>query len=508
MTQRLRGFIRRPGAGEVQELAAAASVFLTDRHAEEVAAAMDAMLGAIDAVDDLPPVTIPVRHTDRDPGRRPTAEEDPFNAIIRLCRVKGAASGALAGKTVGIKDAVKVAGVPMTNASTIHRDFVPTHDATVVERLLDAGATVTAKTNLDDFSWAGTGETSTFGPTKNPRNTAYSPGGSSSGSAAAVAGGLVDLAIGADTAGSVRIPAAWCGIVGLKATHGLIPSFGAAYIDHTLDYLGPMAKSVEETALMLAAIAGDDPRDPQWVRGDIRTDDYTAQLGEGVAGMRFGVVREALAWPEADAAMTAMFREAVRKMEGLGAVVEEVSVPWWGHAWPIQIAIMCHSVSAMVDSNMEGFNRGGMCDPDYQAAFGKARRLAAHEVGPFLLVGILAGHYLRREHFGAYYGKAQNLRQELRRQVDAALGGLDALLTPVTAFFPTPLIDEEMTLTTMGEKGSANTHNTCALNLTGHPALSVPMGADARNLPGGLQVIAPHWGEAGLLRIARAFEAG
>ncbi|MCE2469082.1 MAG: amidase [Dehalococcoidia bacterium] len=508
MTQRLRGFIRRPGPREVQDLAASASVFLTDRHAEEVAAAMDAMLGAIDAVDDLPPVAIPVKHTDRDPGRRPTPDEDPFNAIIRLCRVNGAPSGPLAGKSVGIKDAVKVAGIPMTNASTIHRGFVPTHDATVVERLLDAGAVVTAKTNLDDFSWAGTGETSTFGPTKNPRNDAYSPGGSSSGSAAAVAGGLVDLAIGADTAGSVRIPAAWCGIVGLKATHGLIPSFGAAYIDHTLDYLGPMAKSVEETALMLAAIAGDDPRDPQWVRGAIRTDDYARGLGEGVAGMRFGVVREALQWTEADPAMTAMFHDAVRKLEGLGAAVEEVSVPWWRHAWPIQIAIMCHSVSAMVDSNLEGFNRGGMCDPDYQAAFGKARRLAAHEVGPFLLVGILAGHYLRNDYFGAYYGKAQNLRHELRRQVDGALSGLDALITPVTAFFPTPLIDEEMTLTTMGEKGSANTHNTCALNLTGHPALSVPMGADARNLPGGLQIIAPHWREADLLRIAHAFEAG
>ena len=508
MTQRLRGFIRRPGPHEVQDLAASASVFLTDRHAEEVAAAMDAMLGAIDAVDDLPPVTIPVKHAYRDPGRPPTPDEDPYNAIIRLCRVNGAPSGALAGKSVGVKDAVKVAGLPMTNASTIHRDFVPTHDATVVERLLDAGAAITAKTNLDDFSWAGTGETSTFGPTKNPRNTAYSPGGSSSGSAAAVAGGLVDLAIGADTAGSVRIPAAWCGIVGLKATHGLIPAFGAAYIDHTLDYLGPMAKSVEEVALMLQAIAGDDPRDPQWVRGAIQTDDYTRNLGGGAAGMRFGVVREALDWPEADPAMTAMFREAVRKLEGLGAAVEEVSIPWWRHAWPIEIAIMCHSVSAMVDSNLEGFGRGGMCDPDYQAAFGKARRLAADRVGPFLLVGILAGHYLRNDYFGAYYGKAQNLRHELRRQVDAALDGLDALLTPVTSFFPTPLLDEEMTLTTMGEKGSANTHNTCAFNLTGHPAISVPMGADARNLPGGLQIVASHWREADLLRIARAFEAG
>jgi amidase len=504
---RLRGFVRRPTAAEFQGIAADHDIILTDAEAEEVAEAAAGMLGAVDRIDDLPVPSIPVRYTQRNPGRRPTSQEDPYNAFIRLCEVKGAPSGPLAGKRVGIKDNIKVAGVPMTNGSRLHRDYVPDHDATVVERLLDAGATIVGKLNMDDFSWSGTGETSTFGPTQNPRNPAFSPGGSSSGSGSAVASGHVDMAIGADQAGSVRIPASWCGVVGIKATHGLIPTFGATYMDHTIDFLGPLAPSVADAALMLEAIAGEDPRDPQWVRGSIRTETYTKALTGDIAGLRVGVVREGFDWGFAERDVVDSVRAAIAKLESLGAIISDVSIPWWPDAWPIEATLLSHSVSATIDSGGEGFSRGGYADPAFQQALGKGLRSASgHDLAPFFLVSYVVGKYLRRDYFSAYWGKAQNLRMALRQQVDDVFAHVDVLVTPTTAIKPSRLLDEPLTLRALGEKGSSNTHNTCIFNLTGHPALSVPCGTGADSLPIGLQVAGRHWEESTILRVAHAFE--
>ena len=213
-----------------------------------------------------------------------------MNVFVRLCRVEGAPDGTLAGRRIGIKDNLAVAGIPVTNASRT-LSYTPTVDAVVVERILDAGGTIVGKLNLDDFSASGYGDTSVFGATRNPHAPAHAAGGSSSGAGAAVASGLVDLAVGVDQGGSVRTPAAACGVVGLKATTGLVPSFGLSYIDHCFDCVGPIGRTVADVATLLGVIAGADWRDPQWVR-DLTLDDYAAGLEDGVDGLRVAVLDE------------------------------------------------------------------------------------------------------------------------------------------------------------------------------------------------------------------------
>ena len=229
--------------------------------------AIDGLLGALELLHATPGLAL--RHPpagSRDPGRRPSRHEDPYNAFIRVCDVRGAGSGLLAGRTVGLKDNIDVAGIPTSNASAT-RAFTPARDAVVVERILAAGGRIVGKLNMDDFGAGASGETSAFGPPRNPHDPTRSAGGSSGGSGAALAAGAVDLALGVDQAGSARIPASFCGVVAVKATHGLIPSQGVTHLDHTLDAVCPMASTVEDAALLLEAIAGDDWRDPQWVGG-------------------------------------------------------------------------------------------------------------------------------------------------------------------------------------------------------------------------------------------------
>lgn len=506
-TEPIQNQVRRPSAQELQDIATRHDIALSDADARDVEEAAAGMLGAMDRVDEMWRATQTPVQTTRDPGRRPTREEDPNNAFIQLCDVTGAGTGKLAGKRVGIKDNVKVAGVPMTNGSVLHRDYVPDHDAAVVERLLAEGATIAGKLNMDDFSWSGSGETSSFGPTLNPHNPGYSPGGSSSGSGSAVASGHVDMAIGADQAGSVRIPASWCGIVGIKGTQGLVPTYGATYMDHTIDYLGPLAPTVADAALMLEVIAGADARDPQWVRGPIPTERYTEALGKGIAGLKVGVVREGFEWDFAEADVVEATRAAIAQLEALGAVVTEVSVPWWKDAWSIEGTILSHSVSAMTDSRGEGYWRDGLCDPAFQQALGEAYRGAKGEqLAPFFKVGYLVGQYLRREHHSTYFGKAQNLRVAIRQQVDALFEQVDVLVTPTVATKASSLIEGPVTLKTLGAKGSSNTHNACIFNLTGHPALSVPCGVGEHNLPIGLQIAGRHWEESTIISAAYALE--
>ena len=205
----------------------------------------------------------------RDPGYRPNSTEDPYNSFIRKIFVKGSESGPLQGKRFGIKDNIAVRGIPMTNASDLSKDFVPDYDATIVTRLLEAGADIVGKMNLDNYSFSGTSETSIFGPVRNPLNLEYSPGGSSSGSGAAVASGQVDIAIGADQGGSARVPACCCGVISIKPTQGIVPTFGLTYMDHSFDHICPIANNVEDVATTLGVIAGPDKDDPQWSRSTL-----------------------------------------------------------------------------------------------------------------------------------------------------------------------------------------------------------------------------------------------
>lgn len=478
---------------------------LTDAEASDLGRLIDDMLQKIDRLDDLPIPEPAVKYRERDRGYRPSTEEDPYNAFIRKCLVEGATEGRLAGKKVGLKDNIRLAGIPMTNGSRLIPGFVPSVDATVAERLLDAGASIVGKLNMDNFAMGGTSETSDFGPPRNPHDTAYSAGGSSGGSGAAVAAGDVDISLGVDEGGSARIPASWCGVVCIKATHGLVPSFGISYLDHTIDYICPTASTVRDVALTLGAIAGDDPRDPQWVRGPIQVADYGKELEDGVSGLRIGIITESLDWTESEADVNEAVRAAVGKLQASGATIEDVSLPWWRDFWPVLYGILSHSASAMVQSDMEGYWRGGSCDPAWQEAFGKARRAGSNGFPALLKVWMVLGEYLRREYCSIYFSKAQNLRLALAEQMDRAFQQFDLLVSPTTPMKAIRLTEKVEEGKWAGRGAIDMNRNTCPTNLTGHPALSVPCGFGENGLPIGLQLMGRRWEESTLFRAAYTY---
>jgi amidase len=462
------------------------------------------LLSSFNNLDDLPEPLPKVEFTDRDPGYRPSAEEDPYNAFIRKCLVKGAQGGKLAGKRVGVKDCIAVAGVPLTNASKLCEGYVPTYDATVVTRVLREGATVIGKLNMDDFSWAGTSETSAFGAVRNPVNPDYSPGGSSSGSSAAVAAGYCDFALGVDQGGSVRMPAAAVGCVGIKATNGLVPSFGTTYLDHSIDCIGPIAKTVPETALALEVMAGEDLYNPQWVRGPIKAEQYTRALKADVKGIRIGFLKESTEWDHSEPDLNDAARKAADRFRELGATVEEISIPLFKEAFLIWSSIIITSTLAMVESEGEGYWHWGYYNTHWAETYGRYRRIRGNELPPMLKMALIVGAYLRDEYHNRYHCKAQNLRRLFAEQVNEQLKKYDAIATPTTAIKPVKL-KAHMDLKELAQKGFGLVHNACPFNITGHPAISVPCAMRA-GLPIGLQLVGRYWEESLLFRMANEFE--
>ena len=448
----------------------------------------------------------PLRHPDRDPGSVPSAEDDPFHAFVRRCRVTGAPDGPLAGLTVGVKDNLAVAGIPITNASRT-LTFTPTTDAVVVERLLDAGATVTGKTNLDDFSTSGTGESSWFGPARNAVDPARSAGGSSGGSGSAVRSGAVDLAIGVDEGGSARIPASFNGVVSIKATQGLVPSHGLTYMDHTIDAVCPIARTVGLTARMLDVMSGHDDRDPQWVRARPEPSRAADVLGEGVAGLRIGVVAEGSGSDLCEPGVLAGFEQACAALREAGATVVPVSVPLWSDAWAIETSLLLHLAWLGTQSDGAGYSHLGEVDVERTHAFGLVRRLEADSFPPFFKVWLLGGRYLHDAYFSTYFAKAANLRRALTAQIDAVLGDFDLLVTPTTPQVAPLLLDRPGDDAELLGRGTTMVANTCVTNLSGHPALAVPSGVDADGMPTSIQIVAPHWEDARTFRAGAVVEA-
>ena len=287
---------RRPEIEEVMEYGRAMGLDLTPTEARIMGSRM---VGAIDSLEAFYEMRIeehklPLKYFNRDPGYRPTEEEDPLNVFITKCRVEGASSGPLKGKTIGLKDHISVAGVPLTFGSHMMDGYIPDFDATIVTRMLDAGGTIIGKMNMEDFSFGGPGLSGVgdYGRPLNPHNHAHVTGGSSSGSGAAVSAGYVDLGFGGDQGGSVRVPAAWCGIVGLTATHSLIPHTGVFGLDPSVDFVGPMARTVEDVATLLQCVAGPDGYDPRQVNLPPQLPNYTEALNKGVDGLKIGILSE------------------------------------------------------------------------------------------------------------------------------------------------------------------------------------------------------------------------
>ena len=460
------------------------------------------MAALYDLVESLPDGMPPVKYP-RTPGHRPDPAENPLGAWYVKTSVKGAARGHLKGRTVALKDTICLAGVPMMNGASILEGYVPEIDATVVTRLLDAGATILGKSVCEYFSFAGGSVTSANGPVSSPRNPGHTPGGSSTGAAALAAAGEVDIAMGGDQAGSIRIPASHSGVVGIKPTFGLVPYTGIMAIEATIDHAGPLTADVATNALALEVLAGEDGLDTRQI--NVKTAPYRKALAQGVKGLRVGILKEGFGNPDSEPGVDSVVRTAAKQMAKLGAKVEAVSIPWYHFGVPIWAPVTLEgSYHLTLVNNGDSKNTGGV----HQSSLIKALSNWPNRANEFphtITVAMLLAHYSDQNYHGTYYAKAQNLRRRLRAEIDTALTNHDVLLLPTTAMTTAKIPDPNVPLPQYLEHSWRNITNTCQLNLTGHPGISVPCGlSDGK--PVGLQFIGKHWEESTLYRAAHAYE--
>ena len=413
-------------------------------------------------------------------------------------RARGEELGLLAGVPIAIKDALCMKGVPTTAASRILEGYKPVYDATVVARLRAADATLVGKTNLDEFAMGSSNENSAFAPVHNPWDLNRAPGGSSGGSAAAVSARMCLGSLGSDTGGSIRQPASFCGIVGVKPTYGRVSRYGLIAFASSLDQVGPFATDVRGAARMLRVLAGHDPHDATSL--DAPIDDYEAACDRPVAGLRVGIPREYFG-PGLDPEVDMAVRRAISCLEQYGCTVKPVSMPHTKYA----VATYYVLATAEASSNLARFDgvRFGLRkepDHDLRSMYGATRDAG---FGPEVKRRILLGTFVLSSGFyDAYYLKAQKVRTLITRDFEAAFQEVDVLCAPTA---PT-------TAFRLGEK----THDPLAMylsdidtlpaSLAGIPALSVPVGLSANGLPIGLQVMAPHLHEARAFAVAAACE--
>ena len=414
-------------------------------------------------------------------------------------RAAGETVGALAGVPVALKDILCTRGVATTCGSRMLEDYHPPYDATVVERLAAADAVVLGKTNMDEFAMGSSTENSAFGVTRNPVDLDRVPGGSSGGSAAAVGGRQAPLGIGTDTGGSIRQPAAFCGIVGVKPTYGLVSRFGLVAFGSSLDQVGPMARSVADAAALYEAIAGHDPRDATSIPED--PPPARPALDRGVEGLRIGVITSFLEGEGVEPGVRARCAEAIERLSALGADVVEVALPHADKALPAYYLIAPSEASSNL-SRFDGVRYGLRVDGPTTEEMMAATR--AEGFGPEVKRRIMIGTYaLSAGYFDAYYLQAQKVRTLVQEDFAAAYADCDVLVSPATpssAFGIGEKVDDPLAM-------YLNDVFAVPSNLAGTPAMSLPVGVDEAGLPVGLQVMAPHLGEPVMFQVAAALEA-
>jgi len=494
--------VKRPTLDQMQEIVSSLHMNMSAGEVAEYLEVLEGTFSSYDRVNQLPDYLPPVRYP-RTPGYRPGASENSLNAWAVKAEVRGAAHGPLSGKKVVLKDNVCLAGVPMMNGASTLEGYVPDVDATVVTRILDAGGTIVGKAHCEYFCLSGGSHTSALGPVHNPYKHGYAAGGSSSGCGALVGAGEVEMAIGGDQGGSIRMPSCWSGCYGMKATHGLVPYTGVMPIEATIDHTGPMTATVADNALLLEVIAGADGLDPR--QYNVRVDKYTTALGRGVAGMRIGVVTEGFGWPSSEADVDAKVREGAERLRSLGAIVEDVSIPMHLDGGAIWTPIALEGLMVqMMHGNGMGFNWEGLYTTSLLDAHANWRA-RANELSRTLKISMMAGQYFIKHYRGHFYAKAQNLSRLLRKSYDDVLARYDLLLMPTLPMKATPLPAANAPLALYCQRGFEMLPNTCSFDVTGHPAMSIPCGM-SDGLPIGMMLVARHYNEATIYRAAHAFE--
>ena len=409
--------------------------------------------------------------------------------------------GALAGVPVAVKDNLCTNGIPTTASSRILADWEPPYDATVVRKLYDAGATLIGKTNMDEFAMGSSTENSAFGPTRNPHDLTCVPGGSSGGSAAAVAAGFAPIAIGSDTGGSIRQPASLCGVVGVKPTYGGVSRYGLLAFASSLDQVGPFANSVADAVLVHEVIGGHDPRDSTSVSGPFPS--LRESLNVGVQGLKVGVIQELMGGIDGISPdVIKQTKKAVAVLQAGGAQVEEVSIPASLYCLSAYYLIAPAEASSNL-SRYDGVRYGLRVDGKNLSEMNVNTRTEGFgdEVKRRIMLGTYA---LSAGYYDAYYGKALKVRRLLAENFTDVYKNFDVLISPTspcTAFKIGAKTDDPMTM-------YVNDICTIPSNLVGHPALSVPFGTGSDGMPVGVQVLAPPMQEATMYRVAATLEEG
>jgi aspartyl-tRNA(Asn)/glutamyl-tRNA(Gln) amidotransferase subunit A len=435
------------------------------------------------------------------------------NIFVTEETIEGASDGPLAGTTVAVKDNISTEGVRTTCGSAMLEDYVPPYDATVVEKLKAAGATIVGKANMDEFGMGSTTETSAFGPTENPAAPGRVPGGSSGGSAAAVAAGEADLALGSDTGGSVRNPAAFCGVVGVKPTYGLVSRYGLVAYANSLEQIGPLAPTVAEAAALLDVISGQDPNDATTREvseaqrgsnsraGDAREtgadSDYASAADGDVEGTTIGVPTELV--EGADEAVRERFEATLDDLRADGATVEEVSLPSVEHAVEAYYVIAMSEASSNL-ARFDGvrYGKSGGYEGNWNEAFSRSREAFGEEVKRRILLGTYA---LSAGYHDKYYKQAQDARAWLKQDFDETFEQVDVVASPT---MPTPPFEQGESLDDPLQMYLADA-NTVPANLADLPAISVPAG-EVEGGPVGVQFVGPAFCEEEIVRVGSAAE--
>lgn len=500
--------VYNPPLSKLREVAERAGLTLSDEELAFLLSLGEGVFRSCERIDSADGHRLPVKYA-RGGAWKPEPEDNPLNAWAWRCSVEGASEGLLAGRTVVLKDIIPVAGVPMSAGSALLQGHASDFDATIVTRILDAGGTIVGVAATEDMCLSGASVSAVTGMISNPQDPSRSAGGSSSGVAALVGSGACDVGIGADQGGSIRIPSSLSGVFGMKPTYGLIPYTGCIPIDVSVDYVGPMARTATDTALLLEAVAGfDDGLDPRQ-RQDFSPPSYSEELHGTIEGLRVALVREGFGkerMSEEDVDETV--RDAARGFEELGAKVEEVSIPEHDYSMDIHASILLQGGSEfMVRGNGIGMAGKGFYDANLSAVFARGRKLQSDLLFASVKYAMVIGGYLWEKYGGYYYAKAQNLAVRLRHRYNEALKEFDVLMMPTTCIkapkLPSP--DAPPLEAIKLALDPALISNTCAFNHTGHPALSVPIGP-SEGLPVGLMLIGRHFEDHVVLRAAHSLE--
>lgn len=433
----------------------------------------------------------------------PPAAENALGAWFVRTEIPHAKSGPLAGVRVALKDNVMLAGVPMLNGSALLEGYVCEVDATVATRLCEAGAEILGKAHCEDLCLSGGSHTNVRGPVHNPHRHGYSAGGSSSGSAALVAAGAVEMAIGGDQGGSIRMPSAFCGTVGMKPTYGLVPYTGVCPIEPTIDHVGPITANVRDNARMLEVIAGPDGIDPR--QSGVPAQPWVSLLEGGVEDLRIAVVREGFGHGNSQPPLDAKVRAAALLFEKLGARVEEVSIPAHRAVAALTFPMLLEGLYRTVfAAGGQGIGRFDLYVPSLAAQLSRWRE-KADRLSPVLKVLVLAGAHIERQHGARFYQKAVNQARALRGAYDRVLAEADVLLMPTAPMVATPLPARDAPIAERFQRATEMMGNTQQFDVTHHPALSIPCGK-LDGLPVGLMLVGRHYAEETLYRTAYAFE--